>query len=170
MDLSRGGYPLLFRRFDADVISSGSIAISSGVDYVQLVAGARLKEVAGPRRQREPGEGVKHESYIVFHQPAQQKFRAEAAVNRHDRRRAAKLRREQPSAAVEARQAEADRYISDYVLHLPTVHPAAPEEPRRVYHICFFHRDGCRALVTGQHDTDCTCNPVVTKHIEPVRS
>jgi hypothetical protein len=92
-------------------------------------------------------------------------------MNRAARRAAASdARREQPSAAVASRQAEEDRYIRDYVLHLPTVHPCAPEEPGRVYHLLFFHHDGCRALVTGRHDTDCTCNPVITKHVEPVRS
>jgi hypothetical protein len=81
-------------------------------------------------------------------------------MNRHERRRAeAKARRAKQSA----------RFWTDYVQHLPEVSFDTPMERGRVYHIGIHHDAGCQYFCTGQA-ADCNCGPVMTKHVEPIRS
>jgi hypothetical protein len=85
-------------------------------------------------------------------------------MNRHERRPTAKL-------AGQRTKAWNNKFVTNYVEHLPEVPPNAPEERGRVYHIACYHDDNC-AIYGKAHGTlaDCTCNPVVRKFVEPRRS
>lgn len=75
-------------------------------------------------------------------------------MNRHERRRR------------EAMKAKQNRFYDNYVRHLPQVPLDAALEPGRVYHAVMAHDDDCR-IYSSQ---PCSCNPVVTRHLEPNRS
>lgn len=80
-------------------------------------------------------------------------------MNRHARR----------AAEARARRMRAnDRFYLDHIRHLPQVPLDAPYERGRVYHTCFHHDDCCRFYDRGLIE-DCNCNPIVTRHVEPVR-
>ncbi len=83
-------------------------------------------------------------------------------MNRHERRRAAAMGR--TSAGKKNRS-----LYESYVRHLPRVPLDAPLEGGRVHHLCFHHDDWCQIFSTGS-PADCNCNPVISQHIEPVRS
>lgn len=74
-------------------------------------------------------------------------------MNRHERRRAAAMNRE-------------NAFYLQYVRHLPPVPLDAPLEPGRVYHKVFNHDNWC-GIYSGHQ---CNCNPSVSQHIEPRRS
>jgi hypothetical protein len=74
-------------------------------------------------------------------------------MNRHERRRARKISRE-------------NRFFSDYVSHLPRVANSAPFEPGTVNYMTVFHDSWC-SIYDG---AECDCNPIVERRIDPVRS
>jgi Fe-S-cluster containining protein len=74
-------------------------------------------------------------------------------MNRHDRRRARKMDRE-------------NKFYEGYVRGLPRVPLDAPLERGRVYHLVVQHDSWC-AFYDGQ---ECNCDPIITKHEEPIRS
>jgi hypothetical protein len=82
-------------------------------------------------------------------------------MNRHERRR----------QAASARRARHNHLYCDYIRHLPQVPLDAPLEGGRVYHMVFAHDDDCAiySKVNGSL-ADCTCNPVMSRHLEPRRS
>jgi hypothetical protein len=53
----------------------------------------------------------------------------------------------------------------------PRVDVDAPELPGRKYNFCYHHREGCAAFrgVQFVNEQDCDCDPVVTKHLEPLQ-
>jgi hypothetical protein len=79
-------------------------------------------------------------------------------MNRHERRRAARMGRE-------------DRFCRDYVSHLPEVSRDAPLERGRLYHEAVYHDDWC-AIYDKEAGSmaDCNCSPIIKRHIEPRRS
>jgi hypothetical protein len=81
-------------------------------------------------------------------------------MNRHERRRQEALNRR------EKVKAGHNRFHNDYVRHLPSVPLDAPLEPGRVYHEVHAHDDDCR-IYSGKA---CSCNPVITRHVEPKRT
>ena len=80
--------------------------------------------------------------------------------NRHERRAAAARERN-----IKRRGA----HIVSYVQHLPQVPIDAPTEPGRVYHVVVAHDAWCKIYDTN-NPADCNCTPIVTRHVEPVRS
>jgi hypothetical protein len=72
-------------------------------------------------------------------------------MNRHQRRRAARMARH-------------NRFYETYVQHLPRV---APDEPLEGGSHLVFHHDEWCAFYSGQ---DCNCRPVISRHVEPRRS
>jgi hypothetical protein len=74
-------------------------------------------------------------------------------MNRHERRRAeAKTRH--------------NKFVADYVRHLPEVSPDTPLEPGRVFHAVFYHDDWCKI-----YDGDgCNCRPDFRLFAEPKRT
>jgi len=74
-------------------------------------------------------------------------------MNRHERRRADKIVRE-------------NRFYRDYIRHLPRIPTDAPYERGRLYHTVFFHDDWCAIYSGGA----CNCNPDIVRHIQPKRS
>lgn len=74
-------------------------------------------------------------------------------MNRHERRRADKIARE-------------NRFYHDYIRHLPRIPINAPYERGRLYHTVSFHDDWCAIYSGGA----CNCNPNIVRHIEPQRS
>jgi hypothetical protein len=83
-------------------------------------------------------------------------------MNRHQRRRAAAISR--VSAGKKNRS-----FYELYLRHLPQVPIDAPLERGRVHHLCFHHDEWCRIFSTG-NPADCNCDPVISRHAEPVRS
>jgi hypothetical protein len=75
-------------------------------------------------------------------------------MNRHERRRR------------EAVKAKENRFYNDYIRHLPRVPVDAPFERGRVYHTVMAHDDDCR-IYSGEV---CSCDPIITRYIEPKRS
>jgi hypothetical protein len=71
-------------------------------------------------------------------------------MNRHDRRRAKAMARE-------------NRIYTDYIRHLPV-----PDEIEkgRLYHMVCFHDDWCAIY----SDKECNCDPIIKLHVEPERS
>ena len=74
-------------------------------------------------------------------------------MNRRQRRRARSAARH-------------NRFYQTYVRHLPRVPLDAPLERGRVYHLVVHHDHWC-AFYSGRA---CNCNPIVSRHAEPVRS
>jgi hypothetical protein len=74
-------------------------------------------------------------------------------MNRHQRRRAARMARH-------------NQLYETYVRHLPRVPLDAPLERGRVYHMVYFHDEQC-AFYSGK---SCNCQPTVSRHAEPERS
>lgn len=72
-------------------------------------------------------------------------------MNRHQRRRAARLKR--------------DKYYEDYIRHLPKQDSDAPME-QGVYHVVLFHDEWCGVFKGGE----CNCEPEVERYQEPQRS
>ena len=81
--------------------------------------------------------------------------------NRHERRR----------QAARQRRNRHDRFYNDYIRHLPRVPLDAPLAPGQVYHLVFAHDDDC-GIYNKSNGTldDCTCSPIVSRHVEPRRS
>jgi hypothetical protein len=79
-------------------------------------------------------------------------------TNRHQRRRGAALNRKRHNS-----------FFRDYIRHLPEISVAAPPQPGRVHHLVFFHDDDCGFYGTN-NVADCTCNPIIRRYVEPVRS
>jgi hypothetical protein len=82
-------------------------------------------------------------------------------MNRHDRRAAAARRRRNRNRH--------DTLYCDYIQHLSQAPVDAPLEAGRVYHLCFHHDPQCE-FYAHEHREDCTCNPAITRHVEPRRS
>ena len=76
----------------------------------------------------------------------------EGAMNRHQRRRQAAMARQ-------------NRFVQDYVEHLPEVGPEALAKPG-VTHLVYYHDDRC-AIFDGNA---CSCDPHVRLFAEPKRS
>jgi hypothetical protein len=74
-------------------------------------------------------------------------------MNRHERRRQA------------ARQRH-NRFVADYVNHLPEVGPDAIGQPGVTHMVCY-HDESC-SIYDG-HGL-CNCDPIVKYHAEPKRS
>jgi hypothetical protein len=74
-------------------------------------------------------------------------------MNRHQRRRARRI-------------AHHNKFYRNYVRHLPRLPIDAPLERGRVYHMVFHHDEWC-AFYSG---APCNCNPIISRHAEPVRS
>jgi hypothetical protein len=73
-------------------------------------------------------------------------------MNRHDRRRQVAMQRE-------------NKFVEDYVRHLPEVGPDVLGRPGVVHMVCY-HDDSCR-IYSGQ---GCNCDPEVSFFAEPKRS
>ena len=73
-------------------------------------------------------------------------------MNRHDRRRQAAMQRE-------------NKFVEDYVLHLPEVGPDVLGKPG-VTHVVVFHDEWCRIYDGG----GCNCSPDIRFFAEPKRS
>jgi hypothetical protein len=74
-------------------------------------------------------------------------------MNRRERRRAMKARH--------------DKFYEGYLKHLPQIPADAPLERGQITHTIFAH-DIYDKLNGGL--ADCTCNPTVTRYLEPRRS
>jgi hypothetical protein len=74
-------------------------------------------------------------------------------MNRHARRRAAKIERH-------------NRFYRNYIQHVPTVPADAPFERGKVYHLVINHDEWCSYYDNGV----CNCSPAISRHIEPERS
>ena len=81
--------------------------------------------------------------------------------NRHERRR----------QAARQRRKRHDAFYRDYVRHLPQVPLDAPLKSGKLYHLVFAHDDDC-AIYNKPNGSlaDCTCDPVVSRHVEPRRA
>jgi hypothetical protein len=81
-------------------------------------------------------------------------------MNRHDRRR----------QQAQARREQHNQFYNNYIRHLPRIPWGAPLEPGTVCHVVCAHDDDC-GIYAVPHGTlaDCTCNPVVSRHVEPRR-
>jgi hypothetical protein len=75
-------------------------------------------------------------------------------MNRHQRRRAAKMARE-------------NAFYNDHIRHLPKVALDAPYEAGQVYHLVHFHDSWCAIYDVGRA---CNCQPIITRHVEPSRT
>jgi hypothetical protein len=58
-----------------------------------------------------------------------------------------------------------NRFVEDYVRHLPEVGPELPDKPG-VRHVVLYHDDDCR-IFEGQA---CNCEPDIRFFAEPSRS
>jgi len=58
-----------------------------------------------------------------------------------------------------------NRFVQDYVEHLPEVGPEALAKPG-VTHLVYYHDDTCRIF----HGNACSCDPGVRLFAEPTRS
>ena len=74
-------------------------------------------------------------------------------MNRHQRRRAARMTRH-------------NRFYETYVRHLPRVALDAPREAGRVYHLVVHHDEWCD-FYSGK---PCNCQRIISQHVEPSRS
>jgi hypothetical protein len=74
-------------------------------------------------------------------------------MNRQQRRRAAKMARE-------------NHFYETDVKHLPRITLDAPYEAGKVYHLVHHHDEGC-SFYSG---AACNCHPIITRHVEPSRS
>jgi hypothetical protein len=74
-------------------------------------------------------------------------------MNRHERRREAKMNAH-------------NNFYNEYIKHLPQVPVDAPIERGTVHHMVVMHDDWCAFY----DDKECNCNPIITRHAEPVRS
>jgi hypothetical protein len=72
-------------------------------------------------------------------------------------------RRERRRAAARARH---NKFVTDYVQHLPEVDIDAVGKPGVVHRVCF-HDDWCSIYDGGGV---CNCRPIVKFHAEPNRS
>jgi hypothetical protein len=71
----------------------------------------------------------------------------------------------------QAAQARHNQLYRDYVRHLPTAPIDGPLEPGRVHHLVFQHDRDCGIYAVPNGGLgDCTCDPVVSRHVEPRRS
>jgi hypothetical protein len=82
-------------------------------------------------------------------------------MNRHQRRAAA--------ARSRRNRDQHNNLYQSYIQHLPKVPPDAPLEPGGVYHLCLHHDPQC-SFYEHERLEDCTCNPMITRHVEPERS
>jgi hypothetical protein len=73
-------------------------------------------------------------------------------MNRHERRRKAVMEKQ-------------NRFVSEYVHHLPEVGPDVLSKPG-VYHTVFYHDDRCQ-IYDGKA---CNCEPDIRRFAEPNRS
>jgi hypothetical protein len=80
-------------------------------------------------------------------------------------------RRARRAHAAQMRRDRHNQFYRDYIRHLPQISMDAPLERGRVYHTVFMHSDDC-GIYAKPNGTlaDCSCNPAVTRHIEPVRA
>jgi hypothetical protein len=78
-------------------------------------------------------------------------------MNRHERRRSAAERRH-------------NRFVQDYVHHLPEVGPEVLGRPG-VVHAVFYHDDDCKIYGAKEMELSaCTCQPYTKFFAEPKRS
>jgi hypothetical protein len=59
-----------------------------------------------------------------------------------------------------------NKFVADYVHHLPEIPTDTPLEPGRVFHAVFYHDEWCSIYDSG----DCNCKPDVRMFAEPKRS
>lgn len=78
-------------------------------------------------------------------------------MNRHERRRAKRMARE-------------NKFVDEYVSHLPQVPVDAPLERGRLYHTVMHHDAWCKIYDGDGGIESCNCNPLITRYIEPRRS
>ena len=74
-------------------------------------------------------------------------------MNRHTRRR-------------QAAQERRNRFVDEYVHHLPEVGPEAIGGTPGVFHVVYYHDEGC-PIYDGE---GCDCDPDVRLFAEPKRS
>jgi hypothetical protein len=74
-------------------------------------------------------------------------------MNRHERRRLAAMQRQ-------------NKFVTDYVQHLPEVGLEGAYRRGQVTHTVHYHDDRCRIYDGGA----CNCNPAIRYFVEPKRS
>jgi hypothetical protein len=81
-----------------------------------------------------------------------------------------------PNRAARRRQAAVERrrhnrVYNDYIRHLPEVPLDVPLERGRVYHLVFSHDPHCKIYDQPTASlVNCTCLPVMSRHVEPRRT
>jgi hypothetical protein len=79
-------------------------------------------------------------------------------MNRHERRRNTAMRGQ-------------NKFVNEYVRHLPEIPLDAPLEPGRTYHMAYYHDNWCKIYDPGSHGlASCNCKPNVRRFEEPKRS
>lgn len=79
-------------------------------------------------------------------------------MNRHERRRSAVMQKQ-------------NKFVNEYVHHLPEVPVDAPVEPGRIYHVAYYHEEWCKIYDAGSYGLmSCNCEPDVRRFVEPKRS